>query len=282
MKYIKTYEGLFDFFKDSEDDKITISYINRLKKVKGISPYVIEEDVNNHEGYDLIGYDVTFDDTPIRSTSLVSNRKFGFDKQSQEYLKGQGAIKRNDNEFYALSVNCEGEKEMVYAKASLLKELNDLCRSVYNNDKNTKRIKKITSNINPAADLNESRVINPEDSDKTKDILADLIDSDFKIDIVASTKNFTVRISKVYEEDYEDPSDYLEECEFTYDRVKPDIDELISQFSDKYPKYTIYLSPSCPSGYDEYGSLDSQTMDEFVNKYSLDEISQVQINFHKF
>lgn len=281
MKYLKRYnEGFFDFFKDSEDDKIAISYINRLKKVKGISPYKIEKEVDENEGYDLIGYNVVFDDTPIRSTSLISNRKLGFDKRSQDYLKSQGAIRRNDNEFYALSVNCEGEREMVYAKDYLLKELNDLCKKVYDNDKNTKRINKITGNMNPAADLNESR-IDSEDNAIAKDILADLIDSDFKVDIINSKGNFTVRISKVYEEDYDDPNDYLEECEFTYNRVMPDIDELKSQFSEKYPKYTIYLSPSCPSGYDEYGSRDFQSMDEFVDKYSLDELSQVQINFHK-
>ena len=71
---VETNEGLFDFFKDSEDDKIAMSYINRLKKVKGISPYVIKEDVINHDGFDIIGYEVTFDDTPIRSTSIISNR----------------------------------------------------------------------------------------------------------------------------------------------------------------------------------------------------------------
>ena len=293
---VETNEGLFDFFKDSEDDKIAMSYINRLKKVKGISPYVIKEDVINHDGFDIIGYEVTFDDTPIRSTSIISNRSRGFDKESQEYLKEQGAVRRNDIEFYALSVNCEGDREMVYAKAYILKELNDLCKKVYDNDKNTRRIKKITGNINPAADLNESTkvfenrehelqraiargIIDPNDSDKVKDILADLIDSGYIIDIVANATNFTVRITKVDEEDYEDPNDYLEDCEFTYDNVKPDIDELISQFSDKYPKYTIYLSPS---GYfDEYGDRDFKSMDEFVDKYSLDEISQVQINFHK-
>jgi len=42
MRLIKTYEGFFDFFKKSEDDKIALEYINRLKKVKGISPYSIK------------------------------------------------------------------------------------------------------------------------------------------------------------------------------------------------------------------------------------------------
>jgi hypothetical protein len=32
MKYIKTYEGLFDFFrKKSEDDKIALDFIKRLE-----------------------------------------------------------------------------------------------------------------------------------------------------------------------------------------------------------------------------------------------------------
>lgn len=124
-------------------------------------------------------------------------------------------------------------------------------------------------------------IIDSEDSAMTKDILADLIDSNFKIDIVANTHNFTVRISKVDEKDYEDPNDYLEEREFTYNRVKADVDELISQLSDKYPTYTIYLTSSCPSSYDEYGDPDFQKMDNFINMYSLDEISMVQINFHK-
>ena len=153
MKYIKTYEGLFDFFKDSEDDKIVMSYINRLRKVKGVSPYKIEENIDKNEGYNVFGYEVTFDDTPIKSTKIISNRKFGFEERSQKLIISWGAVRRNDNEFYALSVNCEGEREMVYAKSSILKELNDLCKKVYDNDKNTRRINKISSNINPAADL---------------------------------------------------------------------------------------------------------------------------------
>lgn len=153
MKYLKTYEGLFDFLKNSEDDKIALSYINRLSKVKGISAYPIEEDMNEHDGFDLVGYDVTFDDTPIRSTRIISNRLGGFNERSQEFLKKQGAVKRNDREFYALSVTCEGEKEMVYAKAYLLMELNNLCKKVYEKDKDAKRIHKINNNINPAADL---------------------------------------------------------------------------------------------------------------------------------
>ena len=40
MKTLKTYEGFFDFFKSqpTEDDKIALEYIARLKKVRGISP----------------------------------------------------------------------------------------------------------------------------------------------------------------------------------------------------------------------------------------------------
>ena len=154
-RMIKTYEGFFDFLKkkESEDDKIALSYINRLNKVNGLSPYQIEEDIDEHDGFDIIGYQVTFDDTPIRSTKLISNRKYGFSKESQELLKERGAIKKNDNEFYALSVNCEDSKEMVYARYSLLEDLHNLCKKVYDTDLNTKRLQKINKNINPAADL---------------------------------------------------------------------------------------------------------------------------------
>ncbi len=124
--------------------------------------------------------------------------------------------------------------------------------------------------------------IDQNDSDKTKDILADLIDSGFIIDIDGGAESLlTVSISKSddtrdFPEDFDDDGERFSnnDFEFTYDEVKPDIDELISQLSDKYPKYSIYLTPS--------GGYDSQDMDEFIsNSFSLDDISRVIIYFYR-
>ena len=166
MKNLKTYEGFFDFLKSqpSEDDKIVLEYIARLKKVKGISPYKIEFIGDpNDGGYAVHGqtshkvdkWTVDFEDTPIKLWSIISFRPSGFDEQSQEFLASKNISKYNNREFYALNILCEGEPERCKAKPRILKELTELVRSVYENDKETRRIEKIKININKAADLIE-------------------------------------------------------------------------------------------------------------------------------
>jgi hypothetical protein len=160
MRLIKTYEGFFNFFKklDSEDDKIALEYINRLKKVKGISPYSIKTNDQDQidqidRSFSILRYQVNFDDTPIKCAKVISHRSGGFDNQSQEFIISNGGIKKNSAEFYILSVIVEDEKENIKASPSLLKELYHLIDDIYKKDKELRRIDKIKRNLNKASDL---------------------------------------------------------------------------------------------------------------------------------
>ena len=158
MKNLKTYEGFFDLFKSqpSEDDKIALEYIARLKKVKGISPYKITYDQGNRDStFEIDKWLVDFEDTPIKLWSVISLRPRGFDEQSQLLLLNKKLIKISNKEFIGINVICEGEPENCKTKAKIAKELLDLVKSVYENDKETRRIEKIKINMNKAADLIE-------------------------------------------------------------------------------------------------------------------------------
>lgn len=149
-------EGLFDFFsrKVTEDDKIALEYIKRLKKVKGISPYKItKNDTTNGDSYTINKWNVDFEDTPIKLWAVISTRTSGFDEQSQELLLSKKLAKYSRYEFYGLDIKCEGETENCKASAKVLKELVELTEAVYENDKETRRIEKIKINLNDAADL---------------------------------------------------------------------------------------------------------------------------------
>ena len=157
MKYIKTYEGLFDFFrKKSEDDKIALDFIKRLERVKGISPYPLSY---NPEGGDedteLMRYRVIFDDTPIRiGRYSVTNPRItiGWNEETQSrWIKEDGAVKKNNKVFYRLYL--ETPDESVLASWNILEELFDLTEKVFKENKTAMRIKKIRDEMNPAADL---------------------------------------------------------------------------------------------------------------------------------
>ena len=156
MNIIKTYEGFFDFkSKLTEDDEIALSFMKRLKKVKGISPYSITYTPGDRtNSYQIDKYEVNFDDTPIKLWSVVStNVTSGFDEQSQEALLNKGLSKINNSEFYAFIIFCEGEQEKCKANGKIIKELFDLVKSVYENDKEARRIEHIKVNMNDQADL---------------------------------------------------------------------------------------------------------------------------------
>ena len=177
MKNLKTYEGFFDFFKrqPSEDDKIALEQIARLKKVKGISPYKIElTSTQNDDGYAIYGqashkvdkWTVDFEDTPIKIWSVISLRSGGFDLKSQEFLSSKKMYKYSNKEYYSLNTICEGESVPCKANPKILKELSDLLYSVYKNDKEARRIEKIKININKAADLIEDETIEEQNGKK--------------------------------------------------------------------------------------------------------------------
>ena len=156
MKIIKTYEGFFDFFKSkpTEDDEIALSFIKRLNKVKGISPYsIIYPPGDRTDAYQIDKYEVNFDDTPIKLWSVVSFRTGGFDEQSQVMLLRKGLSKISNSEFYGVKILCEGEEEKCKAKGKIVKQLFDLTKSVYENDKEARRIEHIKINMNDGADL---------------------------------------------------------------------------------------------------------------------------------
>lgn len=149
-------EGLFDFFskKETEDDKIALAYIKRLKKVRGICPYKItKDDTSSDTSYTLNKWEVDFEDTPIKLWAIKSTRSSGFDEQSQQLLLSKKLAKYSKYEFYGLNIKCEGELENCKASAKVLKELVELVESVYENDKEARRIEHIRVNMNDAADL---------------------------------------------------------------------------------------------------------------------------------
>jgi hypothetical protein len=159
MKKLKTYEGFFDFLKSkpSADDEIALEYIKRLKKVNGISPYKITLDVGtgNNDLHKVDKWIVDFEDTPIKVWEVVSFKTLGFDEESQILLLSKNFIKISNKEFIGMNVICEGEPENCSPRAKIAKELLELVKSVYANDKEARRIEHIRINMNKAADLIE-------------------------------------------------------------------------------------------------------------------------------
>lgn len=170
MKYLKTYEGLFDFFrKDSEEDKIAKLYINRLKKVKGACPYSIkyktgfvmeQNNVPTSDGAVYHRYDIVFDDTPITiiRADIVDNRYTHYGPDTKKKLLDDGVVFKNEKTFYCLYLPYPVE-DSIQAKCDILEELYELTEKVYNEDKKCRKINKIKNEINPAADL-----LNDEDN----------------------------------------------------------------------------------------------------------------------
>jgi hypothetical protein len=140
MVRIKTYEGFFDIFKkpDSEDDKIALTFINRLRKVRGISPYEIKRtvDVHNNAGT-LTKYVVTFDDLVL----IVKQADF-----SKPYPD-------NKRYRYNISVECSGDYEKVKCREKYERDLFNLINRVYKRDIEARRLNRIKSEINTSADL---------------------------------------------------------------------------------------------------------------------------------
>jgi hypothetical protein len=159
MKNIKTYEGFLDFFRkeQSEDDKIALEYIKRLKRVSGLSPYniIFEEGPLRHNNrcvYKVDKWTVEFEDTPIKLWQVISTNNQSFEEGDKAILLDKGFIKISNREFIGINVICEGEPENCDPSAKIAKELLDLIKSVYKKDKEIKRIENIRININPAAD----------------------------------------------------------------------------------------------------------------------------------
>jgi hypothetical protein len=169
MKYLKRYnEGFLDYFKkNTPDDKITLDMINRLEKVKDINPYHIYplngdgkksvptwaskfQGTNQGEYFSKI-YLVKFDDVDI----IITN-----DRQDLVYTQtGEPAghkMCKNPWKFY-LGSDISDLAEKILSRESYRKKLFHLVDKIYTEDIQRKRINRITSEINPVADLLESK-----------------------------------------------------------------------------------------------------------------------------
>jgi hypothetical protein len=162
VKNLKTYEGFFDFFRKkseenkSEEDKIVDMYISRLKKVKDISPYKITlSTTSTVEGEQYWSkYKVEFEDVSFRIVKCVAARRFpGWSDEFQKGSLDLGAVKKNNYTFYYLVTYPMGDEVVVTPTLKKIEELFELVEKVYKKDQNARKIKKITDEINPAADL---------------------------------------------------------------------------------------------------------------------------------
>ncbi len=163
MKHLKSYnEGLLDYFKkNTPDDKLTLSMINRLEKIKDNNPYYIGgimdgvgelptwisyyKGVNDREFYSII-YLVRFDDVDI----LVTNDRHNLVNETGEHVRQELCehpwklfIGSNSNEL------CEKIKSRESYRIKLFK----LVDKIYKSDIERDRIERISNEINPAADL---------------------------------------------------------------------------------------------------------------------------------
>lgn len=172
MKYLKGYnEGFFDYFKkDTPDDEITLDIINRLEKVKDVNPYKISEIMdtelelplwmgkfvgdptpnsrnNGETEYFSKIYLVRFDDVDI----VITNDRHDL-VRVQTGLHAGYEMCKNPWKFY-MGSDVSDLSERIKSKESYRKKLFHLVHKIYNEDIQRKRISRIKSDINPAADL---------------------------------------------------------------------------------------------------------------------------------
>lgn len=152
MEYIKTYEGFFT--KESEDDKIAKGLINRLKKVKGESPYRIEKkDTIDNDAGSILKYVTHFDDLSIITGRVTFYRDVPSEVADEWNLNWRQRNFPKNNPFYSTKVECTGEWEELKCKLKYQEELFDLVKKVYEQDIESRRINRISSEYNPGADL---------------------------------------------------------------------------------------------------------------------------------
>jgi hypothetical protein len=198
MEYIKTYEGFFDGLfgrkkKDldkpkpdieaesiTEDDKIINMYFRRLERIKGISPYDIQyTDKGTEQGEQYWDkYTVLFDDVPFSVRRVASDLKYseGWADDTQKNWISNGGIRKNNHVFYRIvswpAVSSGGDDQNDDDIVPLVtswpraEQLFKLAEKLYKQDKYSRRIKRITDEINPAADLLDPDIYPDKDKDK--------------------------------------------------------------------------------------------------------------------
>ena len=176
MKHLKSYnEGFLDYFKkDTNDDKITLDMIHRLEKVKDSNPYeihdIMKEDMRlpawmsnaahtsendtGSEYYSVI-YVVRFDDVDV----LISNDRHNLVNVQTGAPAGH---KKCVNKWKLFIGNNTGLCERIRSKESYRIKLFHLIDKIYNEDIERKRIDRIQTEINPAADLIDESIYERE------------------------------------------------------------------------------------------------------------------------
>jgi hypothetical protein len=136
MKHIRSINEFFSFLhKDTEEDKIALEFIKRLDKVKDHNPYEIEYSTIPAEG-SWVGpthvYKIRFDDVELTTSSY--------------YLPGRGG---GGDSYYQLTI----DEEKIECEEKYKKSLFNIVSSIYQAGIKRKKLDKLKSNINPAADL---------------------------------------------------------------------------------------------------------------------------------
>ena len=164
MKHLQTINE-FNLFRRKPDDEIAWEFITRLKKVKDRNPYeikIIHKDpddvatdpmseyecppyaarlIDDRTDYSLI-YIVRFDDVDL----IITNN--GYNIYGDHGRGNYAGFKKVENQYILIVA-----EEMVYAKDKYRKRIFELVDKIYKEDKTWKRINKIRTEINPAADL---------------------------------------------------------------------------------------------------------------------------------
>lgn len=160
MKYVKTFEGFFDFLKrDKNSIEIQIeSILNRLKKVQKLkeNPYIILKYVSKEtvpidwikypngvsKRYEWEYYEVIFDDVTVVAVEEVVPS-----------IGLHGGVWRNYSMFFRESDSEHVGVEPLIIKESLSKKFFKILADIYHNNEKYKQLNKIKSIVNPAADL---------------------------------------------------------------------------------------------------------------------------------
>jgi hypothetical protein len=235
MKHLKSYnEGFLDYFKkDTNDDKITLDMIHRLEKVKDNNPYEIHDIMSENmrlpawmsnvsdtsengtgsEYYSVI-YVVRFDDVDI----LICNDRHNLIYNNTGLPAGE---KKCVNQWKLFIGNNTGLCERIRSKESYRIKLFHLIDKIYKEDKERKRMDRIQTEINPAADLLEeglfdffSKKVTEDDKialayikrlKKVKGISPYKITNDDTSNDVPRTKVFPILVASLWSNTYKLP-----------------------------------------------------------------------------
>ena len=198
MKHIKPINEFFGpFKKKSEDDKIALDFLKRIKKINPENnPYDIKK-LSNNEMRDLQGngvkillpyhvYIITFDDVDL----IICGYE---DVHYGASFHGELYIKSHD----------EGIIDEVKCDLDIRWEIYSVLEKIYKNDdgKSKERLARIKRNINPAADLLESTKSTKSMADKLgllQDLSVDLSDEGLYVKVTMDDPRFKRKTGEQY------------------------------------------------------------------------------------